>query len=91
MHMQGMMNGVRMANMPGAQAAGGQYMAGPAWRVAAGRGGGPPMTTMPMHNAQFQQQQHMLAAMNRAQQAQAQAQQAQQGQQAQPQPQSQGR
>lgn len=79
MHMQGMMNGVRMPNMPGAQGAGGQYMAAPTWRLPAGRGGGPPMTSIPI---QYQQQQ-MMAAMNRA----AQAQQAQQAQQ----PQGQGR
>ncbi|KAF8524170.1 Spt20 family-domain-containing protein [Gautieria morchelliformis] len=69
MHMQGMMNGVRMANLPGGQgAAGGQYMPAPAWRVPPGRGG-PPMTTIPMHNPQFQQQQQqMMATMNRVQQ-----------------------
>ncbi|KAF8579912.1 hypothetical protein K439DRAFT_343134 [Ramaria rubella] len=69
MHMQTMMNGVRMPNMQGTPVAGAQFIPGQ-WRIPAGRGAGP-MTTMPMHNQQFQQQQQqMLAAMSRAQAAQ---------------------
>ena len=71
MHMQGMMNGMRLPTMPGAQAAGAQYMPPQGWRVPPGGrgGGGGPMTTVPMGMAHAQHfpQQAVLASLGRGQ------------------------